>query len=283
MRKFFWPFLLLFPAGLQAQHLTPAPDGTEIRGAQAPARTEQAAQDVPTVGIKDLTTMSTDDFVNLHLPPLHVLLENARERSPQVNTFSAQQTYEERELKTIRRTWMRYIKLNSTFSYGTNDASSQIYYDNNPGPMVQNVTGTTQRWWNVGASITLPLEEIFNRRNKVKQQQSRVASIKYQVDNWYDNLCLQIIDCYTRAVQNLAVLGTVSRSMITAQAQYAAIESDFINGKIDAQVLARQKNVESEAVRQYHQTRTELTKALLELEILSKTPIISRPEEITSN
>lgn len=280
VRKLLW-ILALLPTAVRAQLATPAP----VPGSENPETTAQTAPTAAavTVGNRSLTTMSAEDYAAVQLPPLHILLENARERSPQVNMFSEQKNYEERELKTIRRTWLRYIKLNGTFSYGTTDASSSIYYDNNPGPVVQNVTGTTQRWWNVGASLTLPLEEIFNRRNKVKQQQSRIASIKSQVDNWYDNLCLQIIDSYTRAVQNLSVLPTVAEAMITAKAQYSAIQADFINGKIDAQILARQKNVESEAIRQYEETRTELNKALLELEILSKTPIISRPEDIPSN
>lgn len=227
------------------------------------------------VDYADLTRMTADQYINLHLPPLHVLLENARERSPQVNMFAANKESEERELKTMRRSWLKNIKLNGTFSYGTNDTNSQMYYDESR-PIVQNITGVTQRWWNVGAAISLPLDEIFNRRNKNKQQQKRIESIQYEMDSWYDEICLKIIESYTMAVQNLAILDSSARSLVAAKMQYAAAEADFVNGKIDAQTLSRQQSIENAAVREYEQTRSLLNKALLQLEVLSKTPIISQ-------
>lgn len=225
----------------------------------------------------DLTRMPVESYISLHLPPLHVLLANARERSPQVNMFAANKESEERELKTLRRSWLEHIKLNGTFSYGTSDINSQSFYEENR-PIVQNVTGMTQRWWNVGASISLPLDEIFNRRNKSKQQKKRIESIEYEMDNWYDEVCLKIIESYTTAVQNLSVLEASAQAMVAAKAQYAEAQADFVNGKIDASTLSRQKSIESSSIREYEQTRSMLNKALLQLEVLSKTPIISQPE-----
>ena len=254
--------ILLCTATLQAQTIHPA----------APVR---SAVSTPADEGADLVRMTAEDYINLRLPPLHVLLENARERSPQVNMFAANKESEERELKTLRRTWLKYIKLNGTFSYGTNDTNSQMYYDENR-PIIQNITGMTQRWWNVGAAVSLPLDEIFDRRNRSKQQKKRIESITYEMDSWYDEICLKIIESYTMAVQNLALLESSSRSMVAAKAQYTAAEADFINGKIDAQTLSRQKSIENSALREYEQTRSLLNKALLQLEVLSKTPIISQ-------
>lgn len=226
----------------------------------------------------DLTHMPVNSYISMHLPPLHVLLANARERSPQVNMFASTKESEERELKTLRRSWLKNIKLNAGISYGTTDTNSQMYYDENR-PIVQNVTGMTQRWWNVGASVSLPLDEIFDRSNKGKKQRKRIESIQYEMDSWYDEICLKIIESYTSAVENLALLESSARSMVAAQAQYAAAEADFVNGKIDAQTLSRQKSIESSSIREYEQTRSLLNKALLQLEVLSKTPIISQPSQ----
>lgn len=239
----------------------------------------QAADTLPASGAAaasgDLVHMSVEEYVNLRLPPLHVLLENARERSPQVNMFAANKESEERELKTLRRSWLKTIKLNGTISYGTTDVNSQSFYDENR-PIVQQVSGMTQRWWNIGAAVSLPLDEIFNRRNRNKQQQKRIESITYEMDSWYDEICLKIIECYTTAVENLSLLESSARSMVAAKAQYTAAEADFVNGKIDFQTLSRQKSIESSAEREYQQTRSQLNRALLQLEVLSKTPIISR-------
>lgn len=265
MKKFLLiPVLLVLPALVRAQ--APA------------ARTPDSLAGVPAyAGQTDLTRMSADTYINLRLPPLYVLLENARERSPQVNQFASTKEQEEREIKTLRRSWLKNIKLNAQYSYGSTDVNSMMYYDQNL-PIVQNVTGTTQAWWTVGAGISLPLDEIFNRRNRIKQQRKRLESIEYEMNSWYDEICLKIIEAYTSAVENLSLLESSARSMVAAKAQYTASESDFINGKIDAAALSRQKSIESSAIKEYEQTRSLLNKALLQLEVLSKTPIISQAE-----
>ena len=265
MKKFLLlPVLMCLPALLRAQAPAAQQPGGSL--AAAPAREEY----------NDLARMSAETYMNLHLPPLYELLENARAQSPQVNQFASKKEQEEREIKTLRRSWLKNIKLNAQYSYGSTDVNSLMYYDKNL-PVVQNVTGTTQAWWTVGAGISLPLDEIFNRRNRIKQQRKRLESIEYEMNSWYDEICLKIIEAYTSAVENLSLLETSARSMVAAKAQYGAAEADFVNGKIDAQTLSRQKSIESSTIREYEQTRSQLNKALLQLEVLSKTPIISKP------
>ncbi len=225
-----------------------------------------------------LLRMTPEAYMHLQLPPLHVLMQNARKYSPQVNVYAANKEMEERELRNVRRTWLSYFKLNASYSYGSTDVTSQMYY-NQQYPVVQNVTGTDQSWWNVGASVSFPLDEIFNRRNKIKQQKKRIESIQYEVERWHDDVCLKIIDAYTTAVQYLSVLESASADMTAAKAQYTFSKTDFINGKIDMQELSRHKSIESTAIREYENARAELNKAILELEVLSKTPIITPPEE----
>lgn len=243
--------------------------------AQTPADSLAAAPVY--AGQTDLTRMSAESYINLHLPPLYVLLENARERSPQVNQFASTKEQEEREIKTLRRSWLKNIKLNAQYSYGSTDVNSLMYQDQNL-PIVQNVTGTTQAWWTIGAGVSLPLDEIFNRRNRIKQQRKRLESIEYEMNSWYDEICLKIIEAYTSAVENLSMLESSARALVAAKAQYTAAEAEFVNGKIDAQTLSRQKSIENSSRREYEQTRSQLNKALLQLEVLSKTPIISQSE-----
>ncbi|MEG0498262.1 MAG: TolC family protein, partial [Alistipes sp.] len=207
------------------------------------------------------------------------LMQNARVHSPQVNIYTSRKESEERELKTIRRSWLTYIHLNAGYSYGSTDINTQ-QYSNNQYPVIQNVTGSDQSWWNVGASVTLPLYEIFNRRNLVKQQKKRIESIQYETDSWYDDVCLKIIEAYSLAIQYLSLIESTSAAMVTAQAQYEFSKTDFVNGRIDSQTLSRQQSIEAAAVREYEQTRAELNKALLHLEVLSKTPIVRPAEQL---
>ncbi|MEG0788791.1 MAG: TolC family protein [Alistipes sp.] len=234
----------------------------------------QTPEPETTEPFSDLSALTVEDYSALQLPPLHVLMENAR-KSPQVSVYASNKEFEERELKTVRRSWLKNIKLNANYSYGSTDINSQLYY-NNQYPVIQNISGSDQSWWSVGAGISLPLDEIFNRRNKIKQQQKKIEAIQYETERWHDEICMLIIEAYTTATANLAVLESSARSLVMARAQYAVAEADFINGKIDASTLSRQKTIESSATQEYEKTRATLNNALLRLEVLSKTQILKR-------
>ena len=90
--------------------------------------------------------------------------------------------------------------------------------------MDETTTGREQSWWNVGASFSIPLDEIFNRRNKIKQQKKRIENTQYDLDRWYDELRMKIIDAYTSAVEQLSILRSAAEAKITSEAQYRMTE-----------------------------------------------------------
>ncbi|WP_295958981.1 TolC family protein [uncultured Alistipes sp.] len=240
--------------------------------AAAAAQTEPTA---PEFEYSDLQQLAPEDYINLQLPPLHTLMENAR-HAPQVGYYESNREIEERELKTVRRNWMHYFKLNANYNYGSSDIYNQNYQDSSIPVWTTTTTGRDQSWWNVGASFSIPIDELFNRRNKIKQQKKRIENTQYDMDRWYDDLRLKIIDSYTSAVQQLSILRSAAEAMIAAQAQYRMSEADFVNGKLDAQALSRQKSIENVAIREYEQVRSNLNNALLRLEVLTHTPIINK-------
>ena len=115
--------------------------------------------------------LSPDDYIGLQLPPLHQLLENAR-NTPQVEYYNKAVEIQERELKNVRRNWQHYFKINANYNYGSSDIYNQNYQDNSNQIWTTTTTGREQSWWNVGASFSLPIDEIFNRRNKIKHTDS---------------------------------------------------------------------------------------------------------------
>ena len=242
----------------------------------AVAATAQSEPTPPEFEYSDLQRLTPEDYIDMQLPPLHVLMENAR-HAPQVGYYESNREIEERELKTVRRNWMRNFKLNANYNYGSSDIYNQNYQDSNIPIWTTTTTGREQSWWNVGASLSIPLDEIFNRRNKIKQQKKRIENTQYDLDRWYDELRMKIIDAYTTAVEQLSILRSAAEAKITSEAQYRMTEVDFVKGKLDAQTLSRQKSLENSATREYEQVRRNLNDALLRLEILTHTPIINKP------
>lgn len=222
------------------------------------------------VEVSDLTRLSADDYLNLQLPPLGVLLDNARQ-NPDLRYFELQVDQEQSELRSTRRTWLKYFKLNGGYQYGmvNNLASVAEGLD----PFVY--SARKQSLYNVGASLSFPLDEIFDRRNRIKRQKFKIEQAKANAERGSDELTMKVIDSYTAALEQLSLIRTKSEAATLASAQYKLSESDFVNGKIDAQTLSRQKNIESAALREYEETRSMLNNALLKLEILTRTKLVN--------
>lgn len=222
--------------------------------------------------ILSIADLSMDDYLAIELPPLQTLLENAKGTSI-VRYYKKHTEIEKAELKNINRTWLRFIKLNASYQYG--QMTDNVLYQEDLPP-VYRYQDKTQSWYNAGASLSLPLEEIFTRGNRAKQQKMAIEESELNTQRWYDDLTLKIVDAYTAVVENLSMLRIKAEAKTIASAQYKVTETDFINGKVDAQTLSRQKNIESSAVREYEQTRAALNNALLKLEIYSNTQIINK-------
>jgi outer membrane protein TolC len=211
---------------------------------------------------------------SFRLPPLQELLENARAASPQVKQFNAARESEEDELKNLQSSWLKWFKLNAAYSYGTNDINNSVVNQTSQ-TVVYNVSGMTQQWWNVGASLSIPLDDVFTLHRKIDKQKKLVESVQGEMDKWYDEVCSKIIDAYTDAMSNMEILDDATRNLVYARAQYEVAEDDFANGRIQPYDFSVRQKLKLDAVKSYQEVRSALTKDLYQLELLSKTPIFN--------
>ncbi|MFA5325558.1 MAG: TolC family protein [Bacteroidales bacterium] len=256
MKKTFWIFLFFafLPISIYAQ-----------------IENSVAVED--TIKVKDKNVYSSlkeFDFFNLEIPPLEILLENAR-NSTASKGYAFQVGQAKSELYSERRSWMNYIKLYSAYQYGTMSNLSFIY-----SPDSGAYIGERQSIWNVGVSFTMPIEEIFNGHNKVKKRQLRVKELESNYDTWYDEYSMEIIRQYVSAIECLELLKINMEALTVADAQYKVSENDFINGKITIQGLSVQKNIQRDAITQYNQLKSSLLKSILLLEVMTQTKILSK-------
>lgn len=239
-----------------------------------PAAAASAQQSVtPEEAYLNLAAMTPQDYIDLQLPSLQTLLDNAR-TSPQMAFYENNVDMEARELKTVRREWLTYFKINASYNYGSTDIYNQTYIENGQ-PVIDN-SGRRQNFWNIGGGVSIPFSGIFNRRNKIKQQKKRIEQVENDLERSFDELRLKIIETYSTVIEQLSSLQSVTEAMTMAKTNYAGAETDFLNGKLDMQSLARQKSIEASAVRAYEEVRRSLNSALLQLEVFTNTPIITR-------
>ena len=212
------------------------------------------------------------NFSEFHLPPLAVLFENAKS-TPQIMTLEKARQLAQAEVAKQKRHIFSYITGRASYSYGKTD----LWGNNSTtaSPMVYQFQGSEQSYWNVGASLAVPVEDILDLGAAVKRKKLAVDQATLAKDIAYDELKLQIATLFVKITNNLVILKTLGESAAAYQGAGALNREDFENGNMDIQDYASTKMYESGQVSQYQSLQTTITTDILTLEILSHTPIIT--------
>ncbi|MDD4819448.1 MAG: TolC family protein [Flavobacteriales bacterium] len=230
---------------------------------------QQESTDTNTVNSTGVL-FSLSDYKNIPIPTLDVLLKNASE-NPAVKYYSERVEESHQNLRWNNRKWTDHIKLNATYQYGQGLYTTVA----DGGVSIVDDSGKIENRWAVGATMALPLSEIFNRGPRSKMIKAQMRESEYQAQNAADNIRLQIIDAYTEVQRCMSLIKSVTEAKNLATGQYKVTEKEFVNGRVDAKALSQQKNIEAVAVREYELVKAQLNNALLKLEQLSKINIIS--------
>lgn len=216
----------------------------------------------------------TEDLLKLQLPPLDTLFEGAR-KSSMVEFYKYRMEGQELALKTERRSWLAYFTIFGTYQYGIMGMNSFTNLGSNY-PIVYQNTGGEQIWYNVGGALNIPLDKVFDRRNRIKTQQLKIEETLKERDMWYDEQRVKIIELYTKAQGMLSVLKVVLEQSVLADVQFSIAQKDYMMGVINAQGLNSAKGSQVQAFMQLENVRSELNTAILKLQILSSTKIINK-------
>ena len=211
-------------------------------------------------------------FSEFHLPPLSVLLENAK-ANPQILSLEKVRQIAQAEVAKQKRHIFSYISARGSYSYGKGDMwgnSSGAYT-----PMVMQYQGSESNYWNLGVSLNLPIEDILDLTAAVKRKMLEVDQAVIQKDIAYDQLKLQIASLFIKITNNLVSLKTYGEAAAAYQGAGALDREDFENGNMDIAAYAHTKMYESGQVSGYQALQTEITTDIITLEILTHTPIIT--------
>ena len=91
-----------------------------------------------------------------------------------------------------------------------------------------------------------------------------------------DEIKKNIIELYAMATSQIKVLQMRSEGWVLANVQYEISEKNFANGTIDSSELSVDKERQSQAREAYEKSKFELTKSLMILEVISRTPLIQK-------
>lgn len=224
-------------------------------------------------GFFDASEANTIDFSRFHLPPLAVLLENAKS-NPQIQSLAKAQEIAQAEVSKQKRHIFSYVRGHASYGYGKTDM-----WGNNSSNMSSNMIyqfqGSEQSYWNVGVNLAVPLEDILDLKASVRRKKLEVDDARIKKDIAYDQLKLQIVSLYIKITNDMVALKTASENAAIYQGAGQLTQEQFHNGEMSIAAFAETKRFENDAVVTYQQMQTRITTDIVTLEILTHTPIIT--------
>ena len=213
------------------------------------------------------------NFSEFHLPPLAVLLENAK-ANPQILTLEKARQIAEAEVAKTKRDIFSHISGHASYSYGKgdmwgNNSSTVTSY------MMLQYQGTESSYWNVGVSASFTVEDIIDYVPSIKRSRLAADQAVIAKDIAYDNLKLQIASLFVKITNNLVSLKTLGEAAAAYQGAGALNREEFENGNMEIEDYAHTKLYETSQVSGYQDLQTLITTDILTLEILTHTPIIT--------
>ena len=212
------------------------------------------------------------NFSQFHLPPLSVLLENAK-ANPQILTLEKARQIAVAEVAKQKRNIFSHISGHASYSYGRadmwgNNSSTTSY-------MIYQFQGSEQSYWNVGVSASITVEDILDYVPSIRRKRLEVDNAVIAKDIAYDQLKLQIASLFVKITNDLVTLKTYGEAAAAYQGAGALNREDFENGNMNIEEFAHTKLYESGQVSSYQAMQTSITTDILTLEILTHTPIIT--------
>ena len=223
-------------------------------------------------GFFDSSKEKDINFSQFHLPPLAVLLENAKS-TPQIMSLEKARQIAVAEVAKTKRSIFSHIQGHASYSYGKadmwgNNSSTTSY-------MIYQFQGSEQSYWNVGVNASISVEDILDYVPSIRRSRLEVDKAVIEKDIAYDQLKLQIATLFVKITNDLVTLKTLGEAAAAYQGAGALNREEFENGNMEIEAFAHTKLYESGQVSSYQAMQTSITTDIITLEILTHTPIIT--------
>lgn len=227
-----------------------------------------SAQDV-----SDYSSLKPEDYNNITLPPLDILFENAK-NSPTYQLAQVKEEVERKLLSKEKRSVLGFFSIRGSYQYGM--FGNEATYTDVSTPIINNYSTSAQNGYTIGGGVNIPLDALFDLGSRVKRQKLNVRSAQLEKEIKYEEIKREIIEMYSMASSQLTVLRSRAEALVLANIQYEIAEKDFTNGTINSGELSTEKTRQSIAQEGFEKSKFELTKSLMILEVITRTPILKK-------
>ena len=211
------------------------------------------------------------EIEKMDLPPLSVFLDAVSENAT-VKKAQSQIAQVKNEYRLEKREWWNYFRLNANYAFGrfnTINENSETFVD-----WYQSTSVGTRHTFNLGASFSIGLGDLFNRPIKLKDYRYKIEQLQYAQDEVMEDRKLKILEAYNAVTEQLATIKAKAETAALYNAQIKISEYNFVQGKITITELAVERARRSGAVTIYEQARVALHNSIILLEMLTNVKII---------
>ena len=211
------------------------------------------------------------EIEKMELPPLSVFLDAVSENAT-VKKAQSQIAQVKNEYRLEKREWWNYFRLNANYAFGrfnTINENSETFVD-----WYQSTSVGTRHTFNLGASFSIGLGDLFNRPIKLKDYRYKIEQLQYAQDEVMEDRKLKILEAYNAVTEQLATIKAKAETAALYNAQIKISEYNFIQGKVTITELAVERARRSGAVTIYEQARVALHNSIILLEMLTNVKII---------
>ena len=221
--------------------------------------------------VSDYSKLQPSDYSSITLPPLDLLFENAKS-APTYELATVKEQNERKLLAKEKRAFLSFFSLRGSYQYGM-FGNESTYTDVAIAPYLTYAT-QAQNGYTVGAGINIPLDGLFDLTARVKRQKLSVRTAQLEREIKFEEMKKEIIQMYATATSQLSILRLNAEALVLANVQYSIAEKDFSNGVINSGALSTEKSRQSIAQEKFESSKFELTKSLMILEVITRTPIL---------
>jgi len=224
-------------------------------------------------GNKPDTSFIVEDarLLALTLPPLETFLASA-EKSPSVLRAKAYQEEQEHRLAVTRKEWLNNIRGNANYSYGSMGSMTESSATGQ-GTYFQ-YFGENMSLYNVGGSVTIPLDLFFGRNDRIKANKSQIEQAKFQMEQTIEERKLVITEVYASLVASLKMLKTTTEAYTIAESDVKLGELEYLNNSITLQELSGRRRDFTLSAASYEETKAKLFIAVHQLELITGIKLI---------
>ncbi len=221
-------------------------------------------------------TLEDIDYTRLVLPSLDTLFTSARFNNPQILRAMKNKEFQDQLVKKERRYWLSFFSGNANYSYGVNDnyiTNSSVYM-----PAYQIYSGGTQSYWGIGGRVSVPIEDLFDLKARVKRQKTQSDMAMQEAENTFNEIKERIISLYVEITNNLANLDYTAEIAADYQGQGMVMRERFLINQADITELASSRLHEVSIRQNYQGLLQSVATDCLILEVITGYPIISKTD-----